>query len=62
MTEEQMKRLKEISRRWHNAEKADNRQIAQAVLDIGYLTGIIMLIEQELESEFNAHREDMERS
>ncbi len=48
MTESQRKKLEEISKRWHNAEKTDNRQISQAIFDIGFLSGIILYLEEQL--------------
>lgn len=61
MTPEQKRRIDIITKRWRVAEQADNRKISQAIFDIGYLTGIIMYLEQEIELEVTAHREDMER-
>ncbi len=48
MTAEQKKNIETITRRWHNAEQVDNRKISQAIFDIGYLTGVIFYLEEQL--------------
>lgn len=48
MTEDQKKRFREISQRWHNAERTDNRQTAQAIYDIGFLSGVIFELEEQI--------------
>ena len=49
LTLEQVDLLKKIHDRWHNGEPG--RTLHQATFDIGYLSGIIALLEEQLENE-----------